>query len=77
KKLTITYSKTPSKQQKKLISAKEDRVEPLFVKNLVTIPYKHQENVFDDFFRERLLPKRLSMNGPGIATADVNNDGLY
>ena len=30
----------------------------------------------DEFSRQRLLPKRQSMNGPAIATADVNGDGV-
>ncbi len=77
KKIKVIYNKAPIKQQNKTVSAQEKKIQPLFSKNLVTIPYKHQENVFDDFFRERLLPKRLSMNGPGIASADVNNDGLF
>lgn len=39
--------------------------------------YTHKENLsFDDFERERLLPNRLSRNGPGIAVGDANGDGL-
>ncbi len=40
-----------------------------------TLRYQHQENEFNDFNRERLLPNRFSQNGPGIAIGDVNNDG--
>ena len=35
----------------------------------------HQENSFDDFAREILLPHRLSTLGPALASADVNGDG--
>ena len=38
--------------------------------------FKHQENEFVDFYREILLPHKLSIQGPKIATGDVNNDGL-
>jgi hypothetical protein len=38
--------------------------------------YKHTENDFNDFDRERLLPKKLSAEGPKIITGDVNRDGL-
>jgi enediyne biosynthesis protein E4 len=36
----------------------------------------HQENTFNDFNRERLLPYQLSTQGPKLALGDVNNDGL-
>ena len=31
---------------------------------------------FDEFIRQRLLPHRLNNQGPALATADVNGDGL-
>ena len=36
----------------------------------------HHENDFVDFDRERLMPKMLSTEGPLMAVADVNGDGL-
>ncbi|MFT7588477.1 MAG: hypothetical protein ACI959_000687 [Limisphaerales bacterium] len=38
--------------------------------------FRHIENDFEDFRREFLLPKRLSREGPDMAVADINNDGL-
>ena len=37
---------------------------------------KHQENVFNDFSKQVLLPHSESKNGPFIAAADVNGDQL-
>jgi len=37
---------------------------------------KHRENEFNDFDRERLLPRKISTEGPKIVTGDVNDDGL-
>ncbi len=37
---------------------------------------KHEENKFNDFERESLLPHKMSDLGPGMAVGDVNNDGL-
>jgi enediyne biosynthesis protein E4 len=38
--------------------------------------YTHHENEFVDFDRERLMPKLVSTEGPSMAVADVNGDGL-
>ena len=38
--------------------------------------FVHHENEFVDFDRERLMPKMLSTEGPSMAVADVNGDGL-
>ncbi|MBC7849332.1 MAG: VCBS repeat-containing protein [Chitinophagaceae bacterium] len=38
--------------------------------------YKHLENPFNEFDREPLIPHMVSREGPGIATADINGDGL-
>jgi hypothetical protein len=40
------------------------------------LPFVHHENDFVDFDRERLMPKLLSTQGPFMAVADVNGDGL-
>lgn len=39
------------------------------------IPYRHIENNFNDFNYQSLLPHKLSQQGPGIATGDINGDG--
>lgn len=41
-----------------------------------SLNFTHIENLYDDFFQDRLLPNRLSINGPGMAVGDVNGDGL-
>jgi len=40
------------------------------------ITFKHNEDVFDDFKFEFLLPHKNSQMGPGLAVGDVNGDGL-
>jgi hypothetical protein len=36
--------------------------------------YKHEENIFDDFSRQFLLPYKMSELGPCIASGDINGD---
>ena len=49
------------------------------IRNVTTvagIDFRHQEDPFDDFAREPLLPHKYSGLGPALAVADVNGDGL-
>ncbi|MCD4737174.1 MAG: FG-GAP-like repeat-containing protein, partial [Bacteroidales bacterium] len=36
----------------------------------------HEENIYEDFYREKLIPYKISAEGPPLAVADVNGDGL-
>lgn len=42
----------------------------------LVIDFKHHENAFVDFDREPLMPHLLSTEGPALAVADVDGDGL-
>jgi len=46
------------------------------VTQTIAFPFVHKENDYVDFERERLMPKMLSTEGPMMAVADVNGDGL-
>ena len=51
---------------------------PLFedVTEATVLDFEHEENQFIDFTREPLMPHLLSTEGPALAVADVNGDGL-
>jgi len=54
-------------------------VAPIFAdktNQVLSAAVKHIENRYTDFESERLLPYLLSTQGPKIAVADVNKDGL-
>jgi hypothetical protein len=40
------------------------------------VDFKHEEDTFYDYNREPLMPRLLSTEGPQVAVADVNGDGL-
>ena len=40
------------------------------------VDFKHEEDTFYDYNREPLMPHLLSTEGPRLAVADVNGDGL-
>jgi hypothetical protein len=71
--LTAKYSKAKTK----VIVGKEAKTIVSNIKSTdLGIDYTHQENKFDEFLEEILLPHNVSQNGPFIAINDVNGDDL-
>lgn len=71
--LVLDYHKS------KFSNPSSPKVPPSFFKDIsnnFSIDYQHKENYFNDFRREVLLPHMLSKQGPCLAVADVNQDGL-
>ncbi|MCH9660820.1 MAG: VCBS repeat-containing protein, partial [Bacteroidetes bacterium] len=52
-----------------------DSISPLFTDSDLGIFQNHQENTFDDFSREVLLPHMMSRHGPSLSVADVDGNG--
>ncbi len=56
---------------------KETQVKKIFEHiEIEGLTYTHQENSYDDFEKEILLPHRNSQHGPEIVSSDVNGDNL-
>ena len=59
--------------------AVESSVDPLFTpvyNKTLGLDYIHRENSYNEFNREPLIPHMHSREGPALAIADVNHDGL-
>jgi len=70
---TITINeKNTAKPQKNI---KKEVLKKLFVKNTSKIAFKHHENVFSDFNKNRLINQMYSSLGPKASMADVDKDG--
>ena len=73
-----TFSQENSKPKSNLtFPFKEKEKEYLFneVSSKYGIDYIHEEKNVQDFFNQRLLPHKLSQNGPCLAVGDINGDG--
>ncbi len=71
--MTITYEKTGKTAPKKQLMENELFEE---VTDKIGVDFRHVENNFSDFDREKLLPRMYSNSGPFLAVADVNGDEL-
>lgn len=76
--MTISYQKgLPAFDYAKIKSHYPNPTYPVQdITAAVQLRHKHEENAFEEFSREPLLPHMLSTEGPALAVADVNHDGL-
>lgn len=67
--ITLQYNKAVNYKKDKQAATTLLQRDSLFL-------YTHTENAFNDFSVQLLMPNYLSRQGPCMAKADINNDGL-
>jgi hypothetical protein len=76
--LIVEYGNAGIKPANFSIAADTMSASPLFtdITASLGLNVSHQENKYEDFNLEPLLPHRFSRNGPQLASGDINGDGL-
>lgn len=77
----IAVNQIISVSQTKTQKTNPKAINPIYSKELFkrldnNLEFTHNENLFIDFNRNRLLPHMLSTPGPKIINGDINGDGL-
>lgn len=72
----ITLDQSKAKLLKKVPITINSLLKEITKDTSLGLSYVHNENDYDDFFRERLLPNKLSIQGPALAAGDINGDGI-
>ncbi|MBU2525632.1 MAG: VCBS repeat-containing protein [Bacteroidetes bacterium] len=68
---------SPGKKRIPYHTSQTSQTPPLFeeVTDSLHFDFRHFENDFNDFNRQKLIPYRLSDRGPAVAVGDANGDG--
>jgi enediyne biosynthesis protein E4 len=76
--LKFTYTKQLLKFNYGILTSyfKNNSTQVQDITSTTGLNYQHTENPFNEFNREQLLPYMLSTEGPALAVADINHDGL-
>lgn len=76
--ITLNYKKSlPTFDYSKITSYEKPQSYPVNdITSAAHLTYNHIENSFSEFDREPLIPHMFSTEGPALAVADINHDGL-
>lgn len=77
-KLVVNQNEAQNGIASLLPAERSESQHPLFVNmtDSIRLDYKHAENDYVDFNVQPLIPHEVSTEGPKVAVADVNGDGL-
>ncbi|WP_419212041.1 VCBS repeat-containing protein [Maribacter sp. X9] len=72
---TLIFKENESSSGTETVYQRQENFIPINPEDL-GLSYVHDENSFDDFSKQVLLPQKQSQQGPAFTVADINNDGL-
>ncbi len=75
-KIEINFDTASSKNMVQDTIKSKEYFTNIGVEKILSEPFLHTENYFDDFRTEVLLPHQTSRLGPGVAVGDLNGDSL-
>ena len=82
-KLQVVRDITPNQDFKIVYAPSKEHAKGVFTNyNFLDITessgvhFRHQENNYNDFDKESLIPHKMSQFGPALTVGDVNNDGV-
>lgn len=76
KELVLNHSNADLKADLQRIFSKDNSEKFKLVDDNIGIDYTHEENLYNDFDVQKLIPHKLSDLGPAVKVADINKDGL-
>jgi hypothetical protein len=79
KSIVFNYQKGLPHYSFAAVAQEQMNAKPSYFTDITTatqLNYRHQENPFNEFDREPLIPYMVSAEGPALAIADINADGL-
>lgn len=73
---TVNQNLTINYDSKKTTSANfSKKIDSSYFEKTKIIDYKHEEDGYNDFFYQKLIPFKVSMQGPAIAVGDIDRNG--
>ncbi len=69
---TVTYIRSKTNLKKAILPSKVNQSGL----NMLVLPIKHEDNKFFDDNNEKLIPERLSYEGPALINEDLTGDGV-
>jgi len=72
----ITFEIRNSGKPARMIEQDNEKMKLFSPTQITGLEFKHKEDSYVDFYRERLIPHSLSAEGPPLTVGDVNGDGL-